>query len=311
MEEYDGITAFLRVVELGSFTAAAKALRRPKTTVSRQVRRLEDDLSATLLNRTTRRVSVTEAGQAFYDAARGIPATIEDAFRRVAELQGEPAGTLRVTAPFSLLHTVICPLLPEFQILYPRVRLDLIATHQTLDLVGEGIDLALRLGPLPDSSMVARRIATLCNRVWAAPKYLARHGSPAHPEDLAECPTLVTRVARRPGGHAWEMKKNGFNPTDYPVSPILEADDPVLLMPSLLSGAGLTMATDLVVEDHVRAGRIVAVLAGWTGRSPELHAVFPGGGIIPEKLRAFIDFLAMRLDTIVDDATVLHRGPLD
>lgn len=285
---------FLEVVDKGSFTAASDALGLPRSTVSRHIKDLEATLGVQLLRRTTRRLGLTEAGRTYYDRTRTIPDLLAGARSQVAETHGEPTGTLRITAPFMLLIELAGPILPAFQQRHPQVRLDLMATHRTLDLVEQGIDVALRLGPLPDSSMISRRLGVLPNRVWASPRYLERHGSPSHPSELKDHTTLVTRVARRRNGHVWEMQRDAeFR--EFIVTPAVEADDPELLVPSLLGGSGLMMATDMVMRRHIAEGAVVPILPGWLGRCPALHAVFPHGEIMPMKLRAFLDFLVEHL----------------
>jgi DNA-binding transcriptional LysR family regulator len=287
--------AFIKVAEAGSFTAAAQELRTPKTTLSRRVRELEQRLGAQLLHRTTRRLSLTEAGVAYLQQCRHVPAALADAEAAVSQLQGQPRGTLRVTSSYSLMVTLVAPLLAEFRALYPEVRLDLVLSHRNLDLVGEQIDLALRMGPLADSTAVARRLAVLPNRIYASPGYLAQHGEPAHPFDLKRHLALVTRVARRGDGYAWPMTAGGVTES-YEINPVIEADDPEVLKAALFAGAGLMMATDMIMQPHAAAGRVRPVLPGWRGRCPELHALFPGGRVQPPKLRVFVDFLVDHLN---------------
>ncbi|WP_236702073.1 LysR family transcriptional regulator [Cupriavidus basilensis] len=295
---------FLRVVEAGSFTAAATELRLPKTTVSRKLRELEQRLGAQLLHRTTRRLGLTEAGALYYDACRAIPGMLAGADAAVGQLQGTPRGTLRITASYSLAVSLLGPLLAEFRSGHPEVNIDLVLSHRTLDLVSEEIDLALRMGDLPDSSMAARRLATFPNRIYASPAYLSQHGVPTHPDALLKHAALSTRVARRVSGHAWPMQHEVApgELVDFPIQPVIEADDPEALKAPLFDGAGLMMATDLIMTRHAEQGLVVPVLPGWLGRCPDLHAVFPRGRILPPKLRAFIDFLVARLEQGATDA---------
>lgn len=287
--------AFIRVVETGAFTAAAQDLRLPKTTVSRRVRELERRLGAQLLYRTTRRISLTEAGSVYFEQCRAVPRMLEEGAAAVAQLQGQPRGILRVTSSFSLMQSLVAPVLAEFRARYPEVRIDLVLSHRNLDLLGDQIDVALRMGPLADSGLVARKLAVLPNRVYASPAYLEAHGEPEHPFELHRHAALVTRVARRGGGYAWPMSQAGKAAENYEVSPVIEADDPEVLKPALFSGAGLMMATDMIMASHASAGLVRPVLDGWLGRCPELHAVFPRGHVQPPKLRVFVDFLASRL----------------
>lgn len=294
---------FVKVIETGSFTAAARDLRLPKTTVSRRVRKLEQNLGAQLLNRTTRRLNLTEAGTTFFEQCQDIPRMLEDAKEAVGQLQGKPRGTLRVTASYSLMVNLIAPLLPDFRRLYPDVRMDIVLSHETLDLVADKIDLALRMGPLADSTMIARRLAVFPNHIYASPAYLAERGEPTHPVELQRHLALVTRVARRGRGYAWEMSRGGSSQC-FPLNVVIEADDPEVLKAPLLAGAGLMMATDRIMARHVAEGSVRPVLQGWLGRCPDLHAIFPQGHVQPSKLRAFVDFLVERLrDTEVPNVS--------
>jgi DNA-binding transcriptional LysR family regulator len=286
--------AFIRVVEDGSFTAAARELRLPKTTISRRIRELEQRLGAQLLHRTTRRLSLTEAGSVYFQQCRQIPQTLADAEASVGQLQGHPRGTLRVTSSYSLMLSLVGPLLAEFRDRYPDVRIDLILSHRTLDLLEDQIDVALRMGTLVDSAMVTRRLAVLPNRIYASPAYLAEHGEPQHPLELRRHFALVTRVARRGAGYAWPMHRDGVTES-YEITPVIEADDPEVLKAPLFAGAGLMMATDMIMARHAAEGLVRPILPGWLGRCPELHALFPRGHVQPPKLRAFVDFMVQRL----------------
>lgn len=286
--------AFVKVIEAGSFTAAARDLNLPKTTLSRRIRELEERLGAQLLHRTTRRLSLTEAGSVYYEQCRHIAQTLADAEASVSQLQGRPRGTLRVTSSHSLMLSLIGPLLAGFREQFPEVTIDLVLSHRTIDLVEQHVDLALHMGPLVESGMVARRLAVLPNRVYASPAYLEKHGEPTHPFELQRHFALVTRVARRGGGYAWPMSKDGTTES-YEVTPVIEADDPEVLKAPLFAGAGLMMATDMIMARHAAEGLVRPVLPGWLGRCPELHAVFPRGHVQPPKLRVFVDFLVRQL----------------
>jgi DNA-binding transcriptional LysR family regulator len=292
---------FIKVIEAGSFTAAARDLRQPKTTVSRKIRELEQRLGVQLLHRTTRRLGLTEAGTTYFQHCKQIPQVLIDAEEAVGQLQGKPRGTLRITASYSLTVSVLAPLLGEFRALYPGVNIDLVLSHRTLDLIDEEIDIALRMGNLPDSSMAARQLVVLPNRIYASPAYLERHGEPSHPLELRQHFALVTRVARNGSSYAWPMSDGGPH-ENYEISPVIEADDPELLKEPLFAGAGLMMATDMIMQRHAMEGLVRPILPGWLGRCPTLHAVFPRGHVQPPKLRAFIDFLVARLESSVESS---------
>lgn len=289
--------AFLAVVEHGGFTAAAKALQVPKTNISRHIRRLEAHLGQRLLDRTTRTVALTEAGRVYRDRVAAIPGLIEEGVEAVAALGDEPAGWLRITMPHSLAEGIVSPLIAEFGTLYPAVRFDLLLGHAVRDLVRERIDIALRLGPLSDGDLIARRLSRLVNRVYAAPAYLDRYGTPHSVEDLRHHRILADRMSERGGRYAWSLN-DGSGLRDVPVEPLMIADDPGALLPVLAAGEGLMLSTDLVVGRLIATGAVVPVLPGWVGRSPELHAVFPAGRAKLAKVRLFVDFLAERIGAV-------------
>ena len=286
--------AFLAVVEHGGFTAAARAMQLPKTNVSRHIRRLEAYLGQRLLDRTTRTVALTEAGRAYLDRVATIPSLIEDGVEAVLALSDEPAGWLRITMPHTLAEGIVSPLIAEFGSSYPAVRFDLLLGHTVRDLVRERIDIALRLGPLTDSDMIARRLTRLVNRVYASPAYLDRHGTPHSVEDLSHHRILADRMSERGGRYAWSLN-DGTGLRDVPIEPVIIADDPGALLPIVAAGEGLMLSTDLVVGQLIATGAVVPVLPEWVGRSPELHAVFPAGRAKLAKVRLFVDFLADRI----------------
>jgi DNA-binding transcriptional LysR family regulator len=287
---------FVKVVEHGSFISAARALRLPKTTVSRKVQDLEARLGAQLLHRTTRKLGLTEAGNIYFEHSQRIARELDDAESAVSELQGGPRGWLRLTAPYSLGIGWIAPLLGEFQARYPEVRVDMVLNNEPLDLIDKEIDVALRVGNLPDSNLVARRLTVFSTQVYASPLYLARHGEPLHPDDLQHHRTLAMDKYRRVGnGFAWALN-DGERTVDYRIDPVLVANDPGALKPALLAGEGLMLAADLMVKPNAEHGQVQRVLAGWTGPAPELNAVFPRGQAKSPKVRTFVDFLVERLN---------------
>ena len=211
---------FVKVVELGSFIAAARALRLPKTTVSRKVQELETRLGAQLLHRTTRKLGLTEAGNIYFDHCQRIARELDEAESAVGQLQGGPRGWLRFTAPYSAGVIWIAPLLGEFRARYPEVRVEMILTNETLDLIDKEIDVALRIGPLADSNLVARRLGQFRTQVYASADYLARHGEPLHPDDLQHHQTLSFPKFRRNGGYYWPLN-DGERDVEYRIDPVV------------------------------------------------------------------------------------------
>ena len=288
---------FAKVVEQGSFTAAAKALGLPKTTVSRKVQELEERLGAQLLNRTTRKLGLTEAGAVYHDHSARIARELEEAESAVGQLQGGPRGWLRVTAPYSIGILWIAPLLSEFHHRYPEVRIDLNLGNEKLDLIAGETDVALRVGDLPDSTLVARRLASFRTQVYASPEYLARHGEPLHPDDLQHHRVLAFATHRHGNRYYWPLSPGAGTPAqEFAVNPLFVSNDPAPLNGAMLCGEGLLMATDMTIKPFVEAGQAVRVLGGWVGPEYVFNAVFTRGRVPSPKVRAFVDFLVERLD---------------
>ncbi|MBK8185099.1 MAG: LysR family transcriptional regulator [Candidatus Competibacteraceae bacterium] len=299
MHDLNDTLIFAKVVEHGSFIGAARSLRLPKTTVSRKVQNLETRLGAQLLRRTTRKLGLTETGNIYYEHCRHIARNLDEAERAVGRLQETPRGWLRFTAPYSLGIAWIAPLLRDFHALYPEVRTDIVLTNETLDLIDKEIDLALRIGNLPDSNLAARRLTVFRSQIYASPTYLARCGEPPHPEDLRHHHTLVMHQSRRNGGYVWPLS-DGKRRSDFTVEPILVANDPAPLRSALLGGEGLMLASDAMVKIDAAKGGVRRVLSDWTGPAVDFNAVFARGASQSPKVRAFIDFLVERINFEAD-----------
>jgi len=296
---------FVKVVEHGSFISAAKALRLPKTTVSRKVQELETRLGAQLLHRTTRKLGLTEAGNIYFEHSQRIARELDEAENAVGQLQGGPRGWLRITAPYSIGITWIAPLLGEFHARHPEVRVEMLLSNESLDLISKEIDVALRVGALPDSNLAARRLSVIRTQVYASPLYLERHGEPLHPDDLQHHRTLAMQKQRRNGGsYAWTLH-DGKAGSDFVIDPILVANDPDALRGALLCGEGLMLNADVAVKAFAEMGHVRRVLAGWTGPEMDFNAVFPRGLVQSPKVRAFVDFLVERLNFDADYMQVM------
>ncbi len=293
---------FVKVVEHGSFIAAAKILRLPKTTVSRKVQDLETRLGAQLLHRTTRKLGLTEAGNIYFEHCQRIARELDEAESAVSQLQGGPRGWLRFTAPYSVGITWIAPLLGQFHALHPEVRVEMLLTQEPLDLIAKEIDVALRIGNLPDSNLIARRLAVFRTQVYAAPHYIERHGEPLHPDDLQHHRALAMQKSHRNDAYLWTLN-DGDRANDYRVNPVLVANDPAALTGALLCGEGLMLASDVTVKAYAAQGYVQRVLAGWTGPELDFNALFQRGAVQSPKVRAFVDFLVDRLNF---DADYMH-----
>ena len=290
---------FVKVVEHGSFVGAAKSLRLPKTTVSRKVQELESRLGAQLLHRTTRKLGLTEAGNVYYEHSQRIARDLTEAESAVSQLQAGPRGWLRFTAPYSIGIDKIAPLLGEFHMRHPEVRVEMVLSNEPVDLIAGEIDVALRLGALPDSSLVARKLGSLRTQVFAGAAYIERYGEPLHPDELQYHRTLAMPKHRHGNGYAWPLD-DGNGMRQFPVNPILVANDPSALKGALMCGEGLIVGADVMVKPAVEHGVVKRVLAGWTGGDYELNAVFPRGHGQSPKVRAFVDFLLERLNLEID-----------
>ncbi|MDP3747401.1 MAG: LysR family transcriptional regulator [Phenylobacterium sp.] len=297
LRDFSDTIAFVKVVQEGSFTSAARALKTPKTRISRKVQELEARLGAQLLNRTTRSLKLTEAGAVYFHHCEGLVKELEDAEHAVGELQQHPRGWLRITAPHWLGIRILAPALVEFRRFYPDVQPQLLLGHEVVDLMAKEIDIAFRLqeGDLPDSSLAARRMGALPMGLYAAPRYLEQAGEPQHPDELAAHAGLFTQFYFNRPTVAWPLSR-GDERGHFPVRPVAVASDPEGLHPFLLAGEGLMLANHVRVAAEVQAGRLVRVLPDWQGPAPSLYAVRPGARVQPPKVKALLDFLVPRID---------------
>lgn len=293
-QELDNALVFTRVVEEGSFTAAARRLGLPTTTVSRRIKALEQHLGARLLNRTTRRLSLTEAGAVYYGYCRRIATELDEAEEAVRGLERSPKGWLRVSVPTTLCPELLAALVGGFRERFPEVRVNLLCAADGIDQIADRIDVALRNGPLPDSSLVAHPLARHASGVYASDAYLDRHGEPGEPADLSNHFALADPASRRGGRYVWRLHDDERQ-VDVPVEPMAVANDPSVLRGLLAAGHGLMLTSELLAGPEIEAGRVRRVLTGWSGPVVELLAVFPGGRLVPPKVRLFVDHVAEQL----------------
>jgi DNA-binding transcriptional LysR family regulator len=297
LHDFSDTIAFVKVVQEGSFTAAARVLKTPKTRISRKVQELERRLGAQLLHRTTRSLRLTEAGLVYFQHCEKLAKDLETAEHAVSELQQRPRGWLKITAPYWLGNRVLVPILTEFRKTYPDVFPQLLLGHEVADIIAKDIDIAFRIwdGPLPDSTLTARRLGTLQMGVYAAPSYIERWGAPAHPSELEMHACLVTQVYFDKPVHAWPLIRDGSR-SAYAIRPVAVAGDPEALHGFLLAGDGLQLTNHVLVKADVEAGKLVRVLPEWSGPEFTLYALRASGPVQPPKLSAFMDFLLPRLD---------------
>lgn len=291
MDQLAALRALRRVVELGSFTAAADALGISHTIVSRQVRQLEEHLGAQLLNRTTRRFALTDAGRDYYEAARQVLDTLDDADRNIGRHQAAPTGTLRINAPMAFGTIEVAQWLPGFMAQYPGLQVDLVCNDRMVDLIEDGFDVALRLArELPDSTLVARRLASSQVVLAAAPDYLRRHGAPATPSDLAQHNCLVYSAAAHP--NEWTLNGPDGAEQAVTVRGTLQANTNIALRAAAVAGVGIANAAAFILRDELVRGTLVEVLPGYTVKPRELYALYPQNRHLSPKVRAFVDYAA-------------------
>lgn len=294
MNETAQMRMFARVVEAGSFSEAARQLGVAPSSVSRQVSDHEDALGVRLFHRTTRKLSPTEAGELYYDRVRRILDEIEDAKLALSEFDGRPTGVLRVTVPSGFGRQLVVAALPDFLAEFPSVRVILSMTDRQLDVVGEGIDVAIRMGKLPDSSLKLRKIGTSRRIVCASPSYLRKHGTPKQPAQLAEHNCLTWRA--HPGTNLWRFD-GPRGKSEVRVSGSLFAKNADVLVSAAVAGLGIVLLPDWNMGLELREGRLQPILERYAAvpAATPIHAVFAPRRQAPAKVRAFTDFLATRL----------------
>ncbi|WP_300754751.1 LysR family transcriptional regulator [Janthinobacterium sp.] len=282
---------FVRVIELGGFSAAARACGMTPSAVSKLVARLEQRLGARLLNRSTRQLKLTPEGCELYERGVRVLAALDEA-ERCAGIQGIPRGRLRVNANVPFGHHFLLPLVPAFLERYPEMTLDIVLTDEVVDILEQRTDVAVRAGPLKSSSLVARKLGQTRMLLVAAPSYLARHGTPLDPAGLERHNRLGANYARAQTG--WPLRQADGTHITVPVTGNVQASDGEALRRLVLAGLGLARLAEFQVRDDIAAGRLQAVLEAYNpGDQEEVHAVFVGpGGQVPLRVRALLDFLA-------------------
>jgi DNA-binding transcriptional LysR family regulator len=298
MDRIGDLNLFLRVLDSGSISAAARSLDVSVAVASQRLKRLEKSLGVRLLHRTTRTLKVTTEGAAL--AARGRP-LIEDlesltgSLRETAE---QSAGTLRVTIPASFGRQYISPLLPEFLQRYPRVNVHVHLADQMLDLVSEGFDLAIRIGTLPDSSLVARRLASNQRVLCASPEYLRRMGTPATPGDLERHECLILSSMKQTQDHWHLSPRAGGDEVAVRIRGRLESNFGEVIRDAALSGLGIALHSTWHVCDDIVAGRLKVLLPDYQLRESAIYAVMPERRLVLPRVRAFVEFLSEHFDPV-------------
>jgi DNA-binding transcriptional LysR family regulator len=286
------MAVFAKVVESASFAAAARHFTMSPAMVSKHIQKLEERLGVRLLNRTTRHVSSTEAGQDYYERVRRILAELEEAENAAGDLQTEPRGRLRVTAPVSFGTRQLAPVIADYLALHPNVSIDLSLDDPYVDLLDKRFDLAIRLGRLPDSSLIARRLCSLATILCASPAYLEGLAAPVVPADLTKHDCLIYTYAARQS--VWNFVDQNGRETSVRVSGRFQASSGEALLIAAMKGRGILLAPDYIVEDDMKAGRLVRLLPDFAVQETPVHIVYPHSRHLSAKTRTFIDFLASR-----------------
>ncbi|MGD1880370.1 MAG: LysR family transcriptional regulator [Kiloniellaceae bacterium] len=292
MDALEGLPVFVRAVREGSFSATARVLGLTPSAVSKQIGRLEDQLAVRLFNRTTRRLSLTEEGAAFFERASRILADLEDAAAAVSSHRTVVRGRLRVTLPtaFGILH--LLPVLPEFLARHPELTVEIDLNDRFVNMIEEGFDIALRIGDLADSSLISRRLAANRRMVVAAPAYLQGRPVLRHPEDLKDHNCLV--YTYRSQRYDWQMVDAEGREHLITVSGNFETNNPMMLRAAALDGLGIVMSPLWLLGPDVKAGRLQCVLPDYHWPDSAIQAVYPPGRHLSARVRSFVDFLVER-----------------
>ena len=292
LPDFEGLAIFAKVVELRSFAEAAAELKLSKATVSKAISRIEARLGARLINRTSRRLALTDAGRQLAGRAAHILAEGEAAEDDALAQATVPRGLVRLAAPmsFALLH--VAPLLPEFLATFSEVSIDLHLSDAMVDVVAEGFDAAIRIAVLPDSSLVARRLREMPRYLVSSPAYLEKHGRPKHPLHLAQHRCISYSYTMTP--EIWRFTRGGKSASVRPSGP-LRVNNGDAMMPALIAGTGLGILPEFILRDALAANRLERLLPDWTLPSGAVYWVTPPGGPRPKRVELLADFLVEKL----------------
>jgi DNA-binding transcriptional LysR family regulator len=295
MTDLVDLETFVAVADAGGVSGGARRLGLPKSVVSRRLARLENELNAQLLTRTTRGAALTEAGATFREHATRVVAEMAAA-RESLSPEGELRGALRISAPLSFGSTRLSPVIAEMACRHPQLHITTAYSDRFVDLLGEGFDVAIRIGFLQDSALIARRIAPVSGRLVASPKYIAQHGAPGSLEDIAKHPALMQNT------EVWRVR-DGANTVVLHPQGRFKADNGQALVAAVLAGLGIAMLPDFLIEEQLASGAMVALLPDYPMPEAGLYIVRPPGDHPPRKVRALTDLLVERFGGECSDAT--------
>ncbi len=291
--DLNDIVVFTKVVETKSFTGAADALGLPKSTVSRKLAQLEERLGVRLVQRTTRKLALTEIGEAYYERCARIVADVMSAEQLVTDMQSTPRGRLRVTSSVDFATRWFGSIISAFLEQHPEINVELEATDRVVDMIEDGFDLAVRFGQMPESTLIARRMCAVHLILCATPDYLSKRGTPQHIEELDEHDHVLFTPASR--NQTWTLV-NGDATYEFGRPARFASNNFGAVMCSTLSGAGVALISDFMIGEELSKGRLVRVLPEWATRPTDVHAVYPAREKLPPRLSLFIDHIAQALN---------------
>jgi LysR family transcriptional regulator, regulator for bpeEF and oprC len=296
MDKLQAMEVFMQVVDTGSFTRAAENLQMPKATVSTLIRALETALSVKLLNRTTRQISVTADGAAYYERCMSILADVRDAEESLSARSANPGGRLRVDVSTGFARHMLIPALPHFFERYPDIELELGCSDRPVDLIEEGVDCAVRGGELEDSSLMARRIGALRFVTCAAPSYIALHGRPVHPEDLKTHRCINFFSAKTGKIFDWDFSKDGQR-LKMRLHGRIAVNDSNAYLTASLAGMGVSQVAAFIARPYLESGQLELLLDDWCVDPLPIHVVYPQNRHLSAKVRAFVEWVAELMTT--------------
>lgn len=297
--DLNDIVVFTKVVETKSFTGAAEALGLPKSTVSRKLAQLEERLGVRLVQRTTRKLALTEIGEAYYERCSRIVADIAAAEQLVTDMQSTPRGRLRITAPLDFSTRFLGEIVAEFLAQHPEINVELEGTDRVVDLIEESFDLAVRFGPMPESTLIARRLCSLHLVLCASPAYLERRGTPAQIDELDEHDHVLFTPASR--NQTWTLvgpsaNGGGEQSYDFGRPARLASNNYGAVVDVARAGIGIALISEFMVTEELTSGALVRVLPEWQSRPTDVHAVYPARQNVPPRLTLFLEHLAKSLN---------------
>lgn len=294
MDRLAAMQAFVRVVEAGTFTKAAESLNLPKPSVTRLVQTLEAHLQTKLLNRTTRRVTVTADGAAYFDRALRLLSEVDELESSMTRAKASPRGRLRIDVPASLGQLLLIPALPDFYARYPDIQIDLGVSDRPVDLMSENVDCVVRGGEITDQSLVARRIGEFHTILGASPAYLQRHGRPEHPLDLEDGNghRVVNYFSHRTGRPYPLLFAREGEKLEVNARHLLSVNDSTAALAAGVAGLGIVHTATFMAQPHFASGALVPVLLDWCAESIPLYVVYPPNRHLSARLRVFVDWVA-------------------